>query len=455
MTEPRYRVVFRGEIQQEKDIEQVKTQLAQITKQSPEKIALLFSGKPVTILKDADEITAKRYQTAFQKAGAICYIQTIPSPTVETTANPTPTVSSPSTADTTPSPIPKKVPLKIKPKPVESDIFSHAEEVSQTTGKKKIVFISLFFIFLLLLGGTLFATPYISVWQMKKAYEAKNADVLNSYIDYPTLRTNLKAQVASLIEKSLQTMPAPPTDAGNPAGSPLEMAKPLIESVIDQSITPETLAKILTENMGSDEAQMIRSSEEKAKLSYENFSTFLVTVDAQGTPISVIFSRVNMIYWQVTDVRIPQEVLNLPLMNAGNLMNVPNPNGENTTEETAMSEPIAEPASPDEHVVKPNAYGALAYSTTSGMHGFSAQRATQAEAEQEALNRCNGLTEKKDCQVLSPVNNACIALVKASVDATIFGWAWNDTQQEAEERAMQDCKERNPDCRLQQSFCSK
>ncbi|ALG67789.1 DUF2939 domain-containing protein [Beggiatoa leptomitoformis] len=440
MTETRYKVVFRGEIQQEKTIEQVKIQLAQITKQSPEKIELLFSGKPITVLKEADEVTAKRYQTAFHKAGAICYVRAITAPNTVVTPDAIPPKN----------PTPKKIPssravVKKVPATTSEDIFNTAEESPRKKGS--VVFISIILL-VILVAGAFFATPYLTVWNMKKAYSARDAATLNSYVDFPTLRLNLKSQLSALIDKEIKGTPvnsgASPREAAQAATS-FAMAKPLLEPLIDQFIVPETVEKLLAEKVPEKEAQSLNSSMEKIKLSYDGISSFLVTTEVEGKAITVVFARVDVINWHVVDVRLPTDGIDLPTE-----MGTPSVNAE----EEVPAEPVAEPVSPTESEIKPNAYGALAYSTTSGMHGLSSQKSSQAEAEQEANNRCNSLTAKKDCQVLSMINNACIALAKAS-DATIFGWAWNNTQLEAEERAMRDCQERSVDCRLQQSFCSK
>ena len=78
MEETSYSVIFRGEITEGQDIENVKQNLAKLFKVNSEKIDWLFSGKSVTIKKNADHTTAMKYRAAMEKAGALCSL--VPSP---------------------------------------------------------------------------------------------------------------------------------------------------------------------------------------------------------------------------------------------------------------------------------------------------------------------------------------------------------------------------------------
>ena len=78
MEKTSYNVIFRGEITEGQDIEKVRQNLAKLFKVNSEKIERLFSGKSVTIKKNADHTTAMKYRAAMEKAGALCSL--VPSP---------------------------------------------------------------------------------------------------------------------------------------------------------------------------------------------------------------------------------------------------------------------------------------------------------------------------------------------------------------------------------------
>ena len=72
-------VVFRGQIVKNFELEQVKDNLVQLFKSSPEAVDKLFSGKEVAIKKSLDYTTAMKYQSALKKAGALALIKEVES----------------------------------------------------------------------------------------------------------------------------------------------------------------------------------------------------------------------------------------------------------------------------------------------------------------------------------------------------------------------------------------
>ncbi len=66
----RYRLVFRGEVLEGQHKAVVKQRLGAALKVEGERLDVMFTGKAVTIRKDADTDTAARFQIAFKRAGA-------------------------------------------------------------------------------------------------------------------------------------------------------------------------------------------------------------------------------------------------------------------------------------------------------------------------------------------------------------------------------------------------
>ena len=71
-----YRVMFKGNIHPEKDLNEVKTNLCMFYKVKPDRLAGLFTGKPVVIKETTDFWTAVAYLNQFKKFGAACYLDT-------------------------------------------------------------------------------------------------------------------------------------------------------------------------------------------------------------------------------------------------------------------------------------------------------------------------------------------------------------------------------------------
>ncbi|HEX5678698.1 MAG TPA: hypothetical protein VFX91_12095 [Alcanivorax sp.] len=68
----RYHVRLTGELMAGADAGQVAANLARLFKMPQEKAALLVSGTPRVVKKDADEATARKFQVALRQAGARC-----------------------------------------------------------------------------------------------------------------------------------------------------------------------------------------------------------------------------------------------------------------------------------------------------------------------------------------------------------------------------------------------
>jgi len=70
MNQPRYKIVFDGQLMPETTLETVKDNLARLFKSDAARIDSLFSGTPVALKRDLEEHEANQYLNALQKAGA-------------------------------------------------------------------------------------------------------------------------------------------------------------------------------------------------------------------------------------------------------------------------------------------------------------------------------------------------------------------------------------------------
>lgn len=73
--EPRYKVIFAGELATGQDLQRVKTRVAALYKVPVERCEHLFSGRTMTIKDNLDHQTAQKYQRLFEQTGAICHIE--------------------------------------------------------------------------------------------------------------------------------------------------------------------------------------------------------------------------------------------------------------------------------------------------------------------------------------------------------------------------------------------
>jgi hypothetical protein len=89
--------------------------------------------------------------------------------------------------------------------------------------------------------GFVYASPYIALDRMKRAADARDAETVNKYVDFPLLRESLKEQVGGLLTRRIDVQ-----KSGNPLallGAMIGAA--LIGPLVDSYATPDGVAAIL------------------------------------------------------------------------------------------------------------------------------------------------------------------------------------------------------------------
>ncbi|WP_321798692.1 DUF2939 domain-containing protein [Caballeronia sp. J97] len=89
--------------------------------------------------------------------------------------------------------------------------------------------------------GFIYASPYIVLNRVKRAADARDAQTVNQYVDFPALRASLKEQVAALLTRRVDIQ-----KSGNPLaiiGAMIGAA--LVGPLVDSYATPDGVAAIL------------------------------------------------------------------------------------------------------------------------------------------------------------------------------------------------------------------
>tara|TARA_R110002072_G_scaffold31735_19_gene97789 strand:+ start:32933 stop:33715 length:783 start_codon:yes stop_codon:yes gene_type:complete len=120
MADVTYAIVFSGGIVEGFQIISVKAHLAKMLKASPEKMQMLFSGKPIVLKRTADKAEAAKYGSALKKVGADVRVKIIKADA--TAPAPAAKPAAPSTAQATASSSAPPAP----PKPVDTTNLSLA-----------------------------------------------------------------------------------------------------------------------------------------------------------------------------------------------------------------------------------------------------------------------------------------------------------------------------------------
>lgn len=96
-------------------------------------------------------------------------------------------------------------------------------------------------------------------------------------------------------------------------------------------------------------------------------------------------------------------------------------------------------------------YGAIAYSPSSGAHGYSFGYRNQAGAQQRALRECNA--RGRGCRVAIWYKNACGAVAVAPNGS--WGSGWGNSKQRANSEALRVCGRYSGGCRVRLNACSR
>lgn len=94
-------------------------------------------------------------------------------------------------------------------------------------------------------------------------------------------------------------------------------------------------------------------------------------------------------------------------------------------------------------------YGAIAYSPSSGAHGYAYDYASQAGAEDRALDECRSYGE--GCQNVMWFRNACGAL---AVGPDGWGSDWGEDRSRAENKAINACQQHSSNCQVIRWVCT-
>jgi hypothetical protein len=182
----------------------------------------------------------------------------------------------------------------------------------------------------------IFATPYITVHQMKSAAASHDGEALAAYIEFPSVRQSLKDQMNAMFAKKMaedEEMQANPFAALAMAYSGV-----IVDKAVDAYVTPAGITQLMegekpqpgavqpelgqpaqpapgqavpdqpaTAEAGSKSEPPEREPLAEASMSYESFDRFVVKLkDEDGKEGKFVLSRRGL-GWKLTDIIIPVE----------------------------------------------------------------------------------------------------------------------------------------------------
>jgi hypothetical protein len=159
---------------------------------------------------------------------------------------------------------------------------------------------------LVLLGFAAYvvASPYLTLYRLKSGVEARDAETVAKYVDFPALRQNLKDQLQAALSKRLDPQQNPL------AALAANLAVTFADPVVDRLITPEGLAELMAGQkppLASSEPSPTSPAKkplEDATFGYESFDEFVVSVPSAGGAIRFVLTRSGL-SWKLSGIEIP------------------------------------------------------------------------------------------------------------------------------------------------------
>lgn len=160
-------------------------------------------------------------------------------------------------------------------------------------------------------GGGLYASPYITLYQMYQAVERKDVQEVSNYVDFPALRDSVKTNLQTIVTRET-------AQSSNPILGLLGsvMGGAVLNPVVDNLVTPSGVAALLEGqqlqlgNKGSKAQFEPGTGSPDVKAGYESFNQFAVTVKPKGEsiePVTILLSR-NGLSWKISGVRLPSSL---------------------------------------------------------------------------------------------------------------------------------------------------
>lgn len=163
-----------------------------------------------------------------------------------------------------------------------------------------------------LLAAGLYATPYLTVHQMREAARQRDGERLASYVDFPAVRASLKTEVQAKLAGLDRNERGDPTPASAMGAA---VAGALLGPMVDALITPEAVGRMLqgqpplsAMTRVGDREPGESASKLDTTMGYESAGRFVFSVKRRGAdedPVDLVLRREGLLRWKLAELRLP------------------------------------------------------------------------------------------------------------------------------------------------------
>lgn len=173
---------------------------------------------------------------------------------------------------------------------------------------------------LALLAAYVVAGPYLTIRAIRQAVIAQDAGELAAQVDFPALRTSLKAQLIDALVREA----GPEVQSSAMGAIALTMATGVVNGAVDTMVNPAGLAAVMQGRrlwrdaqdsfarpavdadgnpVATPDAEAVPLHD--ATMRYESLSRFTATIrDDDGDPVVFVLRR-DGLRWRLADIRLP------------------------------------------------------------------------------------------------------------------------------------------------------
>lgn len=161
------------------------------------------------------------------------------------------------------------------------------------------------------LAATAYASPYFTLHQIKTALAERNAEALAEHVDFPALRTSVKAQLETSMARSIEAT----AGSGNPlAALGQSIASAMLGKMVDTMVSPAGVVALVDKSAVSPQAVVTTNSDAPADgvqkkagytAGYAGLNTFVVRAkDGYAQEGALVLLRHGVWGWKLSSIEI-------------------------------------------------------------------------------------------------------------------------------------------------------
>lgn len=164
-----------------------------------------------------------------------------------------------------------------------------------------------------------YASPYLTMHQMRTAMLDQDADAFSSHVDFPAVRESVRAQFMMMIQNKLANSPEMKDSAFSAVGMMLGMG--IVNQMIDTMVTPAGVMTMMAQAgpktaapattpaaLESDNAKPAQKVD--YSISYKDWSTVSASAKkGAADPVVFVFKRDGLWSWKLSGVNLPADLL--------------------------------------------------------------------------------------------------------------------------------------------------